>query len=272
MQYIRKNPEPVAWNQWRRTPDVTTGKLPTYETDDSASQPAKAALRAALAHEQGYLCGFCMARLDYDPARPDAHHTKIAHLVAQACSATPFTPADEAARDRLSVDYHNVVLACGGESEGQRHCDTYQEKYDILLPLTDAAQMQRIRFDRASAKIHHGDSDIDKQLNATDTDYRDQRGRLPHAGLIGFLNLNCPALLKRRRQRWLSIAGVLRLQDRFTVPALTRELETQRGKNARKQYEPDCAYVAQCIEEEINKLPLRKHPPVVALPRRKRNK
>ncbi len=188
MRYIQKGNEPQELRDHRNTL--------------GSRYAASLALRVALAREQGFLCAFCMRRLDFDPAKNEQHTTKIAHLSARSWKEG--TPADQARRRLLEQNYHNMVLACNGFSGTVAHCDEYQGNRDITLPLFDRAEMARIQFS-SSGRISHPNRDYDKQINNEDKEYVAEmaaQGQRP-----GFLNLNADALVARRRQRWTSLGG-----------------------------------------------------------------
>ncbi|MFO0555362.1 MAG: retron system putative HNH endonuclease [Polyangiaceae bacterium] len=103
---IHKGKEPAAWVEHRNTPgaayDGSRGVGPSPE--------AMRALREALASEQGFLCCYCMQRIQ----PPDM---KVEHFVAQSLE-----------RDS-TLDYANLLACCrGGEGNrrSEQHCDTHR--------------------------------------------------------------------------------------------------------------------------------------------------
>ena len=74
--------------------------------DDMPSE-VKQILRDSLLKEQGYLCAYCMSKID-------DQHTKIEHY--------------EPRNNKNELDYKNLLAVCGGNSGGNdekhQHCDT----------------------------------------------------------------------------------------------------------------------------------------------------
>jgi uncharacterized protein (TIGR02646 family) len=105
MRTIKKGREPKSWTEHRNTPgtayDGRFGAAPSRE--------ARMDLRQALVSEQGFLCCYCMSRIEPD------ERMKVEHWVPQSGD-----------RD-CDLDYRNLLGACrGGEGEVPwlQHCDT----------------------------------------------------------------------------------------------------------------------------------------------------
>ena len=78
-----------------------------------ADADVKKTLRESLLKEQGYLCAYCMRRIN------DAQDTKIEHYKAR-------TPENE-------LQYHNLLAVCKGGEDGlpsARCCDTKKDKLE----------------------------------------------------------------------------------------------------------------------------------------------
>lgn len=91
MLYIKKGVEPAALIQAKRD------GLKNY---DEMSTNVKDILKEHLAAEQGYLCAYCMRRLNLDTMQ-------IEHYKAQHAD-------DEDYDSALTIDYHNMLGVCPG--------------------------------------------------------------------------------------------------------------------------------------------------------------
>lgn len=152
---IIKTKEPNSWLLHRRTP--------------GASYEATPDLRLSLLKDQGFICAYCMRRIEDDAAK-----TRIEHLKPQALLSS------EAER----MDYSNLVICCSGDLEGTRHdcthCDRHKGNEEISFsPLSNYA-VSTIRY-KSDGTIESSDSSINDDINKV-------------------LNLNIP-ILKRNRKR-----------------------------------------------------------------------
>jgi len=69
-------------------------------------------LRKALLEEQGYICCYCMTRIN-------CHQSKIEH----------FNPQSKCRKEQIT--YKNLFISCRGNTQHYKHCDT--KKADHLL-------------------------------------------------------------------------------------------------------------------------------------------
>jgi uncharacterized protein (TIGR02646 family) len=160
MRVIRKGRPPKALTEHRAQP-VGAGydNLP------------KQALWEALAKEQGYLCAYCMGRIE-----PHNDHMKIDHRMAR----NPKSGSGKA----TTLVYRNFLGVCkGGEglARQEQHCDTYKGNRPLRIDPTDAKSgwERSIRYS-ASGAIASSSPPIDEDMNAV-------------------LNLNVDALKEARR-------------------------------------------------------------------------
>lgn len=232
MRYIQKGAEPQSLRDNRDTPD--------------SRYKASHALRLALAHEQGFLCAFCMCRLVINPTNEEKHTTNIAHLISRKWKGGD--AADQVWRRRLEQDYHNMVLACEGSPGPAAHCDEYQGNRDITIPLFNRSEMNRIQFS-TSGVISHPNRDYDKQLNAEDPAYIAEKaiqGERP-----GFLNLNAEALVTRRRQRWKRLGDLLNKARRFNRNGLEEQVQVYSTRDGQRRLQEDCTYVLAQLNRSL---------------------
>ena len=109
--------------------------LPTlnyYEKDD---------LREALLHEQGFICCYCMRR--------------IQNAVAQKMVLEHFKPesiydGSIEGKPNLTLDYENILASCTGGDKGHKkqfHCDESKRNFEITLSPINPVMMEKIKFD-----------------------------------------------------------------------------------------------------------------------------
>lgn len=113
MKYIRKQPEPVEFVQWKSEfPGWNEGRVAKY---DDLLNPLKNQVKDSLIAEQGKICSYCGGRIH-------RRNTHIEHLKPQH-SCTP----------EETVDYQNIVASCEGENR-LLHCGhNKHEWYDANL-------------------------------------------------------------------------------------------------------------------------------------------
>jgi uncharacterized protein (TIGR02646 family) len=205
MRHIDKGPEPRALTRHRSKPHSSYGQFP------------KDVLHRALARDQGYLCAYCMQRIE-----PDIAHMKVEHWKAQSTH-----------RD-LQLDWHNMLGVCkGGEGKVQRlqHCDSFRRNRDLAInPLKHPEQylsytnQGEIRAKRPDIQL-----DIDKNLN-----------------------LNLETLKRSRRQAWDAVHQELeRAGDKaFTPAALRRKIRALRQKDREGKYRLFCEVMIYFLEKK----------------------
>lgn len=109
MRQIRKQREPKFWREFRKTPGATYGIewMPKQE------------LREALAKEQGYLCCYCMGRIE-----DTQDGMKVEHWRSQS------------EHGEVQIDYENLLGACNGNQGHpfpEQHCDTHKKNTSISV-------------------------------------------------------------------------------------------------------------------------------------------
>lgn len=230
MRYIEKGHEPAELTRQRTTP--------------GAVYAAFEDLRIALAQEQGYICAFCMRRLDLD-----GHDEKGERLVVIAHLRSRHPPGGDATlreeRRIMGMTYRNLVLTCNGKTGGDTvHCDKHQKNADITIPLFDRAAMAHVTFSNGG------------QVRLAN--YQDQVGRDDkHPGL---LNLNAAALVSRRRQRWFTVADTLNKLGRWKEGELERQVQIWANKDSTGQLREDCECVVYLLRDKLRLLRSSKAP------------
>ncbi len=148
MRKITKNPEPKAWETYRKTENARYKPIPE--------------LVRSLLDEQGYICAYCERRIpcrDAEKGTKGAEDHRIEHLEPQ-----------EVARetdDNSDLDYNNMVICCPGniaqDGESQYHCDKKKEDKPLKISPLNAAMTATITF-TSSGRIGSSDRGLDNEL------------------------------------------------------------------------------------------------------------
>jgi uncharacterized protein (TIGR02646 family) len=175
-------------------------------------------LRQALLNEQGYICCYCMKRID-------VYNMVIEHFNSQF------------EFEELALNYDNMLASCtGGENGNVQHCDETKGHKLLTINPMNLAIMSQIKFDGAG-KIFLDDNDLTKNE------------------LEGILNLNNQNLLKERkvildalRTQFLKRFGNKTATKQFIETALNK-WETRNGK-----FKPMCQVAVYYLKKKLQKV------------------
>ena len=146
MILIRKGSEPHSLTRYRKS---------AFAYFDGCN---KNDIRESLLKEQGYLCAYCMRRID-------SEHTRIEHWEPEVL----LTEIEK-------LDYSNMLAVCYTPSEGMpekyQTCDARKGDQEITVDPRVEAHIASIGYKKGTGVIYSEDSRIDADLN-------------------GKLNLNC---------------------------------------------------------------------------------
>ena len=129
---ITKSREPNKWTERKNTPGYS------YEADP--------ALRKSLLEEQGYICAYCMNRID-------TSNSKIEHIKCR--SRYP----------ELELVYNNMVICCKGNTENKLHCDSSKSDKDISFDLFSDFFADTISYKSKEGDILSSNGNYDKDIN-----------------------------------------------------------------------------------------------------------
>lgn len=144
MMPIKKNSEPVELRNYRCVPDA--------KYDGGQFINVKDAIRRSLASEQGYLCAYCMSRIE-----PEENKMKVEHWHCQ----------DNYPDEQL--DYTNMLGCCYG-NEGEplyaQHCDTAKRNKNIVFNPSNPDHYERLEIHyKADGTVYSMHHDFNQQLN-----------------------------------------------------------------------------------------------------------
>ncbi len=164
--------------------------------------PVKQDIREQLVAEQGYLCAYCMSRIEADD-----HQMKVEHWHSRK----------KYPEEQLS--YANLLgCCCGNEGSpySQAHCDTKKRDDDLLFNLAEPSHHSRMKIHYlGDGTVKSEDALFDRQLNE-------------------ILNLNYSLLMDNRKSVWSSVTKTL---SRITGKATRVQIEELLLKWRRKDGE-----------------------------------
>ena len=226
MKQIIKGKEPLSLIQYRAS--IPKQDLKTLEKYESSPKNILNDLREQLLKEQGYICCYCMSRIDYP-------YTKIEH----------FKPRSIYREKQL--DYSNLFIACCGKKidkkefydcktpktkylEKDLYCDTKKanEELNHINLLTNIENNLKYKKD---GQIFSDNSNIDKELN-------------------DILNLNY-AILKTNRKDALSQLFIELKKSNWTISSLKSTIEKYKQKNSKGKYRPYCEMIVYFLTKKL---------------------
>ncbi len=172
-------------------------------------------LRKQLLEEQGYICCYCMSRID-------CSHSKIEHFKPQTKN-----------RD-LQIDYQNLFIACsGGEGSKakEQFCDT--KKGESALKHIDLlSSVKSINYLKGARNISISsiDKNIDKEIN-------------------DILNLNVNVLARNRREVYDRVMKNLKSRG-YTIASIQKTLNYYQTQHSGK-FEPYCEMVVYFLTKKL---------------------
>lgn len=142
MRYIRKGQEPESLIQYRKEKNAY---FDGYDKKDD--------VRQHLMRDQGFLCGYCMKRIN------SISDVKIEHIVTQSSLTED---------ERKALDYRIMVGVCyGNEGQGRKKkeltCDAHRGNDDIYVNPFDLSCIDQITYD-SQGNITSSNEDIKDSL------------------------------------------------------------------------------------------------------------
>lgn len=154
MLKINKGISPSELIKYKKDPNST------YE---DISGEDKEIIKKALLSEQGYICAYCMQRIETETSTIE--HYK------------PRNPSDEEANRLDDLNYNNMLAVCDGNQGApykQQTCDSHKGNKAIVVNPLNSATIDKIKY-KSNGEIYSEDEQINKDL-------------------IDTLNLNCEAV------------------------------------------------------------------------------
>lgn len=143
MRYIQKRSEPESLTQYKKQQGAY---YDGYDRKDD--------VRESLLKEQGYLCGYCMKRLE------SCEDVKIEHIIPQSNLSED---------ERAALDYRIMIGVCyGNEGNPKKEltCDAHRGNEDLSVDPFNAFSISLIKY-YSDGTIYSEDENINKDLNST---------------------------------------------------------------------------------------------------------
>ena len=218
MKHIQKNITPEA-RQALATFIRKENKKAHY--DNFKQSDGKNAVQESLLREQGFLCAYCMRRIQMSP--------KIEHWVTREQSNVEKKP-------HQTLNYNNLLAVCIGTTLQNEvkyeHCDQSRSKSNRELTInpTDERVIQKVKFLK-NGKIECDDAAIFDDLNEENA-----------------LNLNVLFLQDARKRVYESVKTLIDLKCRNKNSTQAQKIisdiiDNWTAKNAKGEYKEYCAVV-----------------------------
>jgi uncharacterized protein (TIGR02646 family) len=182
--------------------------------------PDKDKLRESLLKEQGYICCYCMSRINLD-------EMKIEHWQSQTQYKS------------RQLDYRNLLGACMG-NQGARpqnqHCDTRKGDSEITInPIERDKNCESLIKYRPDGKIYSDDVSVNDDLNET-------------------LNLNL-GFLKKNRKDALDVV-IRKLDEKFSNKTwakitMQKEIDKLNTKDENGFYDVYCQFIVSYLRSKL---------------------
>jgi len=179
-------------------------------------------LRKQLLEEQGYLCCYCMSRINCDTS-------KIEHF------------KDQSANRDLQIDYQNLFIACEGNeghTKKQTHCDTFKGA-NALNHINLLSEVEnKIKYQLSEGMIYSDDSNIDMEINAV-------------------LNLNVKLLKNNRKQAISQFITEVKKKlgkNRWSKNALEKEVDRYKKKDVSQKFKQFSEMFVYALNKKLKKL------------------
>lgn len=202
MILIRKGSEPNEWTEYKLTPGVEFRALPE--------------LKDSLLKEQGYLCAYCMARIDND-------HMKVEHFNPQS-----LYPDDTFA-------YGNLLACCQGKTQGEPHCDTSKGDDEIKLSPLKPSCVDTLSYEFGTGAIKSSNEDYNHDLDT--------------------LKLNAHIIKQNRRAALRAVITALQKKKQrgleFNSSTISHQLKICRSVDEEGKRRPYCGIVIYFLEKRL---------------------
>jgi len=212
LRQIFKTKEPTSLTTYRA--GISKEDLKNLEKFDTAPSNVKDELREKLLEEQGFICCYCMNRVE-------SRNSKIEH----------FKPRSLFRVEQL--DYTNLFVAClggQGSSPCEQSCDTKKGNCSLnyINLLSDIEKSMEYKKD---GFIFSNNQDIDRELNE-------------------ILNLNHSLLQNNRQEALNQLLSDLKKRG-WDIPTLKATLEKYKHKNLKGKYRPYCEMIVYFLRKKL---------------------
>ncbi len=223
LKRIHKTKEPLSLTQYRSSinkENLTDSNIYEdfkHKTQDGCEANEALNLRKQLLEEQGYICCYCMQRIN-------CQTSKIEHFKSQKHH-----------RD-LQINYNNLFVACmGGEckKDFEQHCDTKKANQDLkAIDLLSNIEngIKYIKKDKDKIEISSDNPEIQSDIE--------------------ILNLNLEVLQKNRKQAYNNVISKLKTKE-FKTQQIKERISKYKNKHDGK-FEPFCEMLVYFLNKKLS--------------------
>jgi len=220
LKQINKGREPLSLTKYRSSishSDLNRSNI--YEdfkekTKDGCSKSESHNLRRQLLEEQGYICCYCMSRID-------CNNSKIEHFKPQ----TKYR--------NLQINYQNLFLACsGGEGKigKEQYCDSFKGE-DELESINLLSSIENYIAYSKLGEISSIDSKIDNELNS-------------------ILNLNNNILKRNRKESYQRLIQNMNKKG-WTIKDIKHSINKYKTVDSKGKYRPYCEMIVYFLTKKL---------------------
>ncbi len=228
LRKINKGKEPITLTNYRSSiqkKDSLNNEIYNNfpdKTKEDCKNKKPGNLRRQLLKEQGYICCYCMGRID-------CSNSKIEHF------------RDQSTNRELQIKYQNLFIACKG-NEGQphkyQHCDSFKgaKEFQHIDLLSDIEN--HIKYRSTDGTIFSDDNNVNRELNEV-------------------LNLNVELLKKNRKQAIKEFLNILKKKlgsGTWRESALKKEVARYRRINIDHQYKQFSSMFVYFLNKKLQQL------------------
>ncbi|MUL33935.1 TIGR02646 family protein [Priestia megaterium] len=224
MRLIEKSNPPQSLTIYKRKivpkPNYTRKKDETLQPNYYNDFRDKDDIRESLLDEQGYLCSYCMSRINKESM-------KIEHWASQS------------EHPELELDYKNMLGVClgnKGRPYDEQCCDTHRGNQELTVNPTKVHTLASIKY-RGNGIIYSDIETINKDLNIT-------------------LNLNINYLKESRKRILADLLEMLNKKNKkeeWTESTLRKALKTYAERNSDNKLIPHCEVAIAFIKKRLRK-------------------
>jgi uncharacterized protein (TIGR02646 family) len=211
MRKIEKQSEPTALTNYRNEQKKNQIAL----NFENLPAEVKEVIKKSLLEEQGYICCYCMQRIEADKM-------KVEHFFTQTSSKK----SKDIKNQELVLDYHNLLGACEGNQKhnvkAKHHCDTckggddFNDSFkspankDFNLKISYVEVKSQRPFEEGKIFIKSADFQVEFDCNKIKCNVcKKENDRFVCHHREASLNLNEIDIIKRRHRIWKGVTDEL---------------------------------------------------------------
>ncbi|EJQ92884.1 retron system putative HNH endonuclease [Bacillus cereus] len=174
-------------------------------------------VRISLLNEQGFICCYCMSRIEKE-------NMKIEHWLPQS------------KHEDSTLDYKIMFGVCQGFQKSPFHrqcCDSHRKNDKLTINPTNRAMVDTIKYS-GGGEISSENAVLDKDLNET-------------------LNLNTELLKENRKATLQAVIKFIGNRDAWSEAGIKRAIKFYSSKDERGAYVPYCQVALYFLQKRLSR-------------------